>query len=344
MKCEVISPVYAETVARRRLPVNFAESDLPLFEGELERRIPESRLLKFANVLASPEGLLFEGTRILPESFAFPYHLDQWKRRSVLKFLVTNYVLRKRRTIDVEALWITDYWSTGYFHWLADALTRLFVVRDRLPDLLLVLPGKFHTFEFVESSLKAFGVTNVDFIDQNEFVECRSLLMPSHTAPSGHYNADAMRGVRDVLLSAYGDETGEGERLYISRGAAGKRRIINEDEIAPILSKFGFETVRTEELSFEQQVRICSRARYVVSNHGAGLTNTLFMRDGGSVLELRHQTDRINNCFFTLASALELNYFYQTCAPRDAKADPHEADLIVDTRVLEANLRLITAG
>jgi capsular polysaccharide biosynthesis protein len=143
------------------------------------------------------------------------------------------------------------------------------------------------------------------------------------------------------LLSAYGDETGEGERLYISRRAAGKRRIVNEDEIAPILSRFGFDTVRTEELSFEQQVRICSRARYVVSNHGAGLTNTLFMRDGGSVLELRHQTDRINNCFFTLASALELKYFYQACTPQNAKADPHEADLLVDPDELDQNLRLL---
>ena len=339
MRREVIVPIYAETVARRKLPVNFNQDHLPLFEGELERRIPESNLLKFQNVLASPEGLLFEGTSILRESFAFPYHLDQWKRRSILKFLVTNYVFRKRRRIDADALWITDYWSTGYFHWLADALTRLFVVRDRLSDLLLVLPAKFQTFEFVESSLKAFGVTNVDFIGADEFIEFRSLLLPAHTAPSGHYNADAIRGVRNVLLSAYGDETGEGERLYISRGAAGKRRIINEDEIAPILNKFGFKTVRTEELSFARQVQICSRARYIVSNHGAGLTNTLFMREGGSVLELRHQSDRINNCFFTLASALDLNYFYQTCAPRNATADPHEADLAVDPEELEQNLR-----
>jgi capsular polysaccharide biosynthesis protein len=343
MKREVISQIYPEAVARRKLPVNFDQDHLPLFEGELQRSIPESRLLKFQNVLASPEGLLFEGTRILPESFAFPHHLDEWKRRSVLKFLTTNYVFRKRRRIDGGALWITDYWSTGYFHWLADALTRLFVVRDRLSDLLLVLPGKFQHFEFVQSSLKAFGVTNVDFIDQNEFIEFRSLLLPSHTAPSGHYNADAIRGVRSVLLKAYGDETGEGERLYISRGQAAKRRVVNEDELTSILRKFNFRTIYTEELPFAKQVQICSRARYVVSNHGAGLTNTLFMREGGSVLELRHQADRINNCFFTLASALDLNYFYQACAPRAAAADPHEADLLVDPKGLEGNLRLLTA-
>jgi hypothetical protein len=343
MRREVISPIYPETVARRKLPVNFKQDHLPLFEGELQRVIPESRLLKFRDVLASPEGLLFDGTRILRESFAFPYHLDGWKRRSVLKFLTKNYVFRKRRRIETEALWITDYWSTGYFHWLADALTRLFVVRDRLSDLLLVLPGKFRSFEFVTSSLKAFGVANVDFIESGEFVEFRSLLWPSHTAPSGHYNAAAIRGVRDVLLSIYGDQSGEGDRLYISRRQAPKRRIVNEDEILPILSEFGFETVLMEELSFEQQVRVCSRARYVVSNHGAGLTNTLFMRDGGSVLELRHQTDRINNCFFTLASALDLNYFYQACPPQNAKADPHEADLLVDPKELEQNLSLLTA-
>jgi hypothetical protein len=116
MRREVISPIYPETVARRKLPVNFDQTDLSLFEGELERTIPASKLLRFREVLASPEGLLFKGTRILPESFAFPYHLDQWKRRSVLKFLTKNYVLRKRRPIDVDALWITDYWSTGYFH------------------------------------------------------------------------------------------------------------------------------------------------------------------------------------------------------------------------------------
>ena len=343
MKPEVISTIYDETVARRKLPVNFQPKDLVLFEGELTRVIPSTQLLRFHDVLASPEGLLFKGTRILPESFAFPYHLDEWRYSSVLKFLAIN-AFRRRRKIEREALWITDYWSTGYFHWLTDVLTRLFVVRDRLNDLLLVLPGKYEQLDVVKSTLKAFGVADVDFIGANEVVEFRSLVMPSHTAPSGHFKDEAIRGVRDVLLSAYGDAGSEEKRLYITRSRAGRRRIVNEDEVTSVLRKFGFATICAEDFSFAEQVAICSRARYIVSNHGAGLTNVLFMKDGGSVLELRHESDCVNNCYFTICSALDLNYFYQTCAPQDPSADPHDAHVVVDVDQLKNNLTLLLAS
>jgi capsular polysaccharide biosynthesis protein len=341
MKPEVISTIYEETVARRKPPVNLSPAHLVLFEGEFARTIPECRLLRFENVLASSEGLLFKGTKILPESFAFPYHLDDWRRRTIFKFLAKNYAFRRRRRIESEALWITNYWSTGYFHWVADALTRLFVVQDRARDLLLLLPVEYRGCEFVASTLKAFGVTNVDFIERDEVLECRSLWLPSHTAPPGHFKDEAIRGVRNVLLAAYGSTGAEGERLYITRSKAPKRRIVNEAEITPILNTFGFQTINTEDCSFADQVQICSRARYIVSNHGAGLTNTLFMRDGGSILELRHQSDCINNCYFTLASALDFNYFYQTCLAQNPSADPHEADLLVDPGELERNLTLL---
>jgi hypothetical protein len=341
MKPEVLSTIYGETVAKRKLPVNFSQDDLPLFAGELQRVIPETRWLQFRDVLASPEGLLFKGTQILPESFAFPYHLEEWRFRSVVKFLATNYAFRRRRKIEREVLWITDYWSTGYFHWLTDVLTRLFVVRERLNDLLLVLPGKYEAQDVVKATLRACGVVNVDFIGPDEVVECRHLVMPSHTAPSGHFKDEAIRGVREVLLSAYGDASASQERIYISRGRAARRRIMNEDEVTSILRRFGFETIYAEDLSFEQQVRLCSRARYIVSNHGAGLTNMLFMQAGGSVLELRHKADCINNCYFTMSSALDLNYFYQTCAPQDPGLDPHDAHLVVDPEQLEKNLCLL---
>lgn len=340
---EVLATLYPETRAKRELPINFNHANLSLFEHELERAIPNTFLLKFTDVRLSSEGLLFKGTRILPESFAFPNHLDDWKLRSVVRFLATNHLLRRRRRIETEVLLITDYWSKGYFHWLADALTRLYVVRDRLDDLTLVLPAGYDGLDYVRSSLDAFGIKKMDFIRPDEILECRCLFMPSHTAPSGHYNEEIIRGVRNVLLSAYGNSD-QKLRVYISRLHATRRRILNESELSEILLRFGFQTIYAEQLSFTQQVQLCSRARCLVSNHGAGLTNMMFLPEGANVFEFRHQDDRVNNCYFTLASALDLNYFYQTCRPAVANVDSHSADLIVDCQKFEDSLEQLLSA
>jgi hypothetical protein len=338
-----LTTLYRQTVSRRRLPVNLTQENLGLFNHELERVIPETQLLALNDVRVSSDGILFRRYKMLTESFAFPSNMEQWKRRSRLKFFVNNYVLRRSRTIARDVLWIVDDWSNGYFHWLTDVLTRLYVVRDRLDDFVLLLPWDYEARGFVQPSLRSFGVKSLEFISQNEVLRCRKVFMPTHTAPSGHYNEEIIRGVRSVLVEAYGEaaDRGEYERIYISRSRARKRRILNEETVIRILAEFDFQTIYAEDLSFEQQIKICSRARYLVSNHGAGLTNMLFMPQGASLLELRHHRDRINNCYFTLSSALNLNYFYQTCQSGNDDQDPHAADLVVDPEVLKANLSLL---
>jgi hypothetical protein len=329
-------------MSTRRPPVNLRQEDADLFSTEMERLIPPTRLLELHGVRASADGYLFRGTKFLPESFAFPFNRTNWKTRSVVKFLADNYLLSKRRRFAQSTAWIVDDWSSGYFHWLADALTRLYTIQDRIHELVLLLPHRYEALEFVRSSLEPFGVSHVEFIREGEVLLCDRLFVPTQTAPSGHHNEELISGVRDILVRAYGASGGTGdERIYISRGRASKRRIVNEVAVMEILREFGFTVVYAEEHSFAEQVRIASAARYLVSNHGAGLTNMLFMGRGRSVLELRHKTDRINNCYFTLASALDLDFFYQPCEPASPHEDAHTADLVVDVKALREILHLM---
>jgi len=330
-----------ETVVTRKLPVNTKPADQSLFQHELETVIPQTTLLEMENVRVTSDGFLFKGLKILPESFAFPFILDNWKKRTRVKLFATNYLLRRRRVVK-KAVWITDDWSGGYYHWIADALTRLYTIKDRLDDLVLLLPGNYERLEFVRSSLKAFNI-RTEFVGPAEVVFSEKLIVPTHTAPSGHYNEETIRGLRDFLLNFYGRPLAgpAGDRIYISRSAAPRRKIANEEEVVAVLREFDFKVIRSEDYSFEQQVRIASNARWMVSNHGAGLTNMLFMTEGSIVLELRHSTDRINNCYFTLASSLNHRYFYQTCEPQTPGEDAHTADLIVDVRRLRENIDLM---
>jgi len=333
-------------VARRSLPVNFRREDLPLFGHDLELEIPPAELLEMRGVRVSADGYLYKGLKILPESFAFPFLYERWKTRSVVKFFVTNYLLRRTRKVEGRAAWITDDWGGGFFHWIADSLTRLYTIKDEARELTLLLPNLHASHGFVLPSLAPFRLGDVRFVEPDETLLCERLVVPMHTAPSGHYDEEILRGVRGLLLDAYGApfSASEGERLYISRGRALKRKIANEEEVVRVLSGFGFRVLQTETLTFEEQVETVSRARFLISNHGAGLTNMLFVRDGGRVLELRHQADRANNCYFTMASALGLEYFYQTCPSEDPTEDPHTAHLRVDTDALAANIRMMLGG
>jgi hypothetical protein len=327
-------------------PANLRPGDEDLFAHERVREIPPTRLVELRGVSASSEGLLFKGASILPESFSSPVMMSHFlaRRRGVVKFLATNLLRRRPRRITEPCLWVTDDWSNGYFHWLSDALPRLYAARDAARDLVLLLPHGYERLGFVTSSLKFFDVRRVEYVGADEVCVCERLLMPTHTAPSGHYNEPLVRELRDFLLEGCGaTQNGRtpGARLYVSRGRAPKRKLSNEREVARVVEEFGFRVVHFEEHPFEEQVRLAAGAEHLVSNHGAGLTNVLFMPRGASVIELRREGERERNWFFNLASAAGVRYYYQTCAPSGDDDDAHSGDLFADAGALRENLSLM---
>jgi hypothetical protein len=204
----------------------------------------------------------------------------------------------------------------------------------------LLLPSRFETLPYVVPSLRPFRLGEIGYLRRGEALSCSRIVIPTHTAPTGNYNESVINGLRSLLTSYYGERATlpPQERIYISRSAAARRRIVNEDSVRNVMKDYGFQVVCLEEHPLDEQIAMMSRARFVVSNHGAGLTNILFMPAGGHVLELRREGDAHNNCFFSLASALGLGYFYQVNRSGRPRMNPRSRDLIVDTRALRVNL------
>jgi capsular polysaccharide biosynthesis protein len=329
------------------MPLNFREEDLPLFARDLEHERPASVMLELEGVGVNAEGMLFKGGRILPESFSSHVIRGQFmaRKRSVLKAVAVNRLLRPRRRFEKDCLWVIDDWSYGYYHWLADALCRLYAARDEAENLVLLLPERYRRLEYVQSSLKAFRLAGVEYVGEGELVFPRRLFMPTHVAQSGNYNEEIIRGLSELLVGFYGEGKGSdfGGRVYLSRGRAPKRKVTNEEELLEALREFGFRVVHFEEHPFDEQVRIAAGARHLVSNHGAGLTNMMFMEPGGRVLELRRRDERERNWFFNLASATGLGYLYQLCDPERPGEDPHTANLVVDPQLFRENVAAMLA-
>ena len=339
--------LYPESHSRRSLPLNIEAADLGLFRHELYKDIPGTALLQFERCRVTGSGMLFRGVRIFEESFGYRSMLDEWASiRNVLRFLVRNYALRELRTCDENAVLFTDTWSGAYFHWITDALTRLYALGARAKGATILVPLAYAQLEYTLSSLAPFNIGAIRYLNKNQVLLCQRLMVPTHTAPSGHYNASVLRGLRDLLIDHFRgrDPIRGNERVYISRRKARVRRVVNEAEVEAVLEQYGFKTTCFEDFAFAEQLAFASTARYIVSNHGAGLTNMLFMPAGGSVLELRKAGDSHNNCYFSLASSLGLRYFYQLCDTKDPTEDVFSADLLVDTGRLKTNISLMLAG
>jgi capsular polysaccharide biosynthesis protein len=151
-----------------------------------------------------------------------------------------------------------------------------------------------------------------------------------------------MKHMVELLKCSLSGDFNKGNRIYVSRRHAAKRRIKNEETVLEVLKAFGFYILETEDLSLEEQISIMNHVDIFVSAHGAGLTNMIFCKKGTKIFELCLKNQILDKCYFNLANAMDLQYYYQFCESADSSEDYHTSDLIVDIQELKHNLVQLT--
>ena len=336
------SVTYAARESTRTLPVNYDPKDEILFGHEVRKQIPgcHAVLERAVNIVDSS---LFRAGGF--GSFSRYCTVGTIGQKDKIKRLLKTFqILNTPRTIT-RGSWVIDNWSDGYFHWFTDALTRVELVNAYWNVYPVILPRNFKSIGYVTQSFEILGVPYT-FIEENRRSHVKELLLTSHTAPTGNYNkallnnlARRFRNWASHLQSGKSHQERTGRRLFISRTLAPKRKISNEQELVPILRKYGFEIIHAENLTFKDQVVLFNTASVIAGLHGAGLTNMLFMPIGSRVIEIRRDGDSHNNCFFTMASDLEFDYYYLLAAPQST--DLHSGDCQVDPIALSGLLSSI---
>jgi len=242
-------------------------------------------------------------------------------------------------TVD-RGLFATDEFSSGFFHWICDVLPRLEAIERSAPNELrsrtLVVPA-MAVFPYVPASLAVYDFGGMHLMRKYEHACCTDLLVMPPVAPTGNYRPDLMLAVQERFRRRFLSGGGP-DRIFISRSRASRRRIANEEQLLPVLERRGFGSLVAESLSFEEQVRRIGAASVLVGNHGAGLTHMLWMKPGSCVVELRQRGDRLNNCYFSLASALGIRYFYLLCDGTRPRGDAHVTDVVVRPDELDSVL------
>lgn len=303
--------------------------------------LPDAGISVVPDVIALGRGPLSAGGDYRDECFSQVDGAATFRRRRKHWRVALESLIQSRCEIHEPTVWTTDDWSFGYFHWMCDALPRLEMVAKEfdLADLTLILPHKAKRFRFIAESLKAFPLAGVRVLGRFESARCREMVLPTHVATSGNYRPELMDSLRSrcrrhVEASA---RQSPSERIFISRRRATRRRLINEADLRAVLDNHGIRNIETDGMPWTDQVKLFSSTGQLVSLHGAGLTNMLFMPPGGDVIEIRDPVEPTSNCYLTLAGVCRHRIAYVDSAKRDSRST-HHADVTVDPADLDHRL------
>lgn len=111
-----------------------------------------------------------------------------------------------------------------------------------------------------------------------------------------------------LLRAHYGQPEPKGRDLvFVTRGAAPLRRLINEEALVDIAVRHGFQVFEPSAGDHAAQVAAFGNARVIVAVHGAGLTNLLFARPGTVVIEI-FPSNFIKSTYLWLSRRLGLEH------------------------------------
>ncbi len=194
----------------------------------------------------------------------------------------------------------------GYCHWLLDELPRLLSLPTEARGSTLLAHAEL---ECSRTALKLLGWTGAMLEPKRRaYRQCEQLLVPLLPGWTGRATRRQLELVFEFAARLPAAEPRlKGERLFISRAGARRRRISNEAEVVAALAPLGFEAVRLEELSWAEQVACFRRAKVIVAPHGAGLANLAFCAPGTRVVEGFNRS-HVNDCFWQLAALRGLEY------------------------------------
>lgn len=258
----------------------------------------------FKKVYITNSGVALRGLKLIRNSV-----FDNVPTSNFYKYSLFKKVTEKKKIFkNGNYLIVHNHWSSGYHHWVTEALVRLSNVESRNYDL--ILPENYPNFAF--DSLETFQFNSIYKLPTKTGCILESVTIPPNP-PSGIYKRNELSRIRSHFFAAYNIEFNPYRKIYITRKNAARRRVENEEEIVPVLKNFDVEIIDTSLLTFKQQVELFAQCKIIISIHGAGLTNALFMHNKTHLIEFYKDKTFINPCYENMCNELDIQFHRLLC-------------------------------
>ena len=314
--------IFEEIKVNRKEPINFKDEDAYLFQHELKKIIPKSYLQELNQPLIVNNSIL--DLRNLNFHFKHTFYKSH-SISKIAKDTLKNIIYSNKGTENLDkGVWIVNSKSRNFGHWIIDAMCRLMLIPDRYKDYPVLLPSSFN----IDWIIEIFEYLNINYIllENNQKYKVNELILTSDAHPSGNFNPEIVKKLRNIFLDKAEKNSNEIENRVWAYREHISRAVGNFEQIEKILYKYNFQLVKTEQLNLVEKINLFKNTEILAGTHSSGLVNMIFMSKGSKLFEVRDYQDTHKNALFSLASALDIDYFYtersESLVDGDGKIDP----------------------
>lgn len=213
-----------------------------------------------------------------------------------------------------KALCLASMKGEMFFHWILEVLPRIGSLQRagiQLADMDHIIVNSAKS-RFMRDTLEMVGVPLDKLVDMQEHphIKADQLIVPSMPAGTGNYTPWVLDWLKQHLSPSMATpDSAVSPYVFVSRAKAKFRNVTNEPQIKEHLEGMGFQSWELESLSYPEQMALFDQATVIVAPHGAGLTHLFHCRPGTKVIEF-FDPMYVNACFYSLANAVDLEYYY----------------------------------
>ena len=196
-------------------------------------------------------------------------------------------VLREVEHIDCVALPVCGLGVHNYGHFLYDGLPGVHFHAAMFEGLNIRVVGP-KLADWQRAILASLGLL-ARYLEIERPVVFRKILATTMLSLHVSYPTSFIRSSFEAIRFATPAPSGPMNRgIYLSRAGDTSRRVLrNRAEVEREVARLGFDVVRTETMTFRQQVDLFRSARIVVGESGAAMANLGFCDPGVRVLEIQ---------------------------------------------------------
>ncbi len=253
-------------------------------------------------------------------------------------WLLASSNIKPAQSIAGPTAVIASALGSGYSHWLLDELPRLLTLGGVGFGTLIAHAAP----PFSRAALQLHGYAGA-LVEPGRYThfQCETLFVPSLVGEVGHPTPETTRLLTEFATPLFQTTAPFGERLYLTRANARRRRIANEAALWSTLEAAGFVQLALETLTWPEQINAFRHAKVVVAPHGAGLANLVFCPPGTKVVELFNRS-YVHWTYWQLAALQGLDYRPIVAPggePLSHTMASNRLDIVADLAQVRASLR-----